>query len=361
MPCYAWGGEPHKRWVDRTSGSGPAAADEIDDAERERLLYRLVQVAYDAMIAVDPEARLIFPSLSILDRSCDNTPRQMQFWDGWVRFLAERTDREDLVAKNFSFHDMSLTLHKEPERVYEMAANYRAALDNLSETVGEPDPLAGRRRLIVMEAGLQDDPGLGAHFDDTDVAHFIIQAITNALVGGADEVALHKLINFPLSNDSGRGARVAVRYMSHVTRQHPDRAKRPDIRGERAANAYAGPVRIDLPGPGFVTSVFYNRKRAPIDLTLTFATEEATSADGIHLSDHIGNEQTLSPGSHQLTLAAPRQTFNAFGKNWAWVAGGTHVVRYSNAVTLTTDPPIPETVAYRTIPATTTGSTAGGS
>ena len=98
--------------------------------------------------------------------------------------------------------------------------------------------------------------------------------------------------------------------------------------------------------------MFYNRKRAPIDLTLTFATDEATPADAIHLSDHIGNEQTLSLGSHDLTLAAPRQTFNAYGKNWAWVGGGTHVVRYSDAITLTTDPQIPETVDYQTIPAT---------
>ena len=360
MPGYAWGGEPHKRWVDRTDGSGPAAANEIDDAERERLLYRLVRVAYDAMIATDPGARLIFPSLSIVDRSCDSTPRQMRFWDGWVRFLAEQNDRETLVAKNFSFHDMSLTLHKEPERVYEMAANYRAALDGLSETVGEPDPLAGSRRLIAMEMGLQDDPGLGAFFDDTDAAHFIIQAIANALVGGADEVALHKLINYPLSQVSGQGARVAVRYMSHVTRQHPQRAKRPDIRGERAANAYAGPVRIDLPGPGFTTTVFYNRKRAPMDLALTFTTTEATSADAIHLSDHAGNEQALSPGSHNLTLAAPRQTFNAFGKNWAWIGGGTHVVRYSDGITLTTDPEIPETVSYQTIPATAAAPTTEG-
>ena len=361
MPGYAWGGEPHKRWVDRTDGSGPAAANEIDDAERERLLYRLVQVAYDAMIAADPGARLIFPSLSVVDRSCDATPRQMQFWDGWVSFLAGQTNREALVAKNFSFHDVSLALHKEPERVYEIAANYRAALDGLSDAVGEPDPLAGRRRLIVMETGLQDDPGLGAFFDETDVAHFIIQAIANALVGGADDVALHKLIDYPLSQISGQGARVAVRYMSHVTRQHPERTKRPDIRGERAAHAYAGPVRIDLPGLGFTTSVFYNRKRAPIDLTLSFSSAEETSADAIRLSDHVGNEQTLGLGSHDLTLAAPRQTFNAFGKNWAWIGGGTHVARYPDGVTLTTDPQIPETVDYQTIPATTTAPTAGAS
>ena len=358
MPGYAWGGEAHQRWVDRTGGSGAAAANEIDDAERERLLYRLVQVAYDAMIAADPEARLIFPSLGVVDRSCDNTPRQMQFWDGWVSFLAGQTNREDLVAKNFSFHDVSLALHKEPERMYEMVANYRAALDNLSDTVGEPDPLAGRRQLIVMEMGLQDDPGLGAYFDATDVAHFIIQAVANALVGGADKLALHKLIDFPLSQSSGQGARVAVRYMSHVTRQHPDRAKRPDIRGERAANAYAGPVRIDLPGPGFTTSVFYNRQREPIDLTLTFSAGDEPSTDSIHLSDHVGNERTLDVGSHQLTLAAPRQTFNAYGKNWAWVGGGTHVARYPDDVTLTTDPQIPEAVEYRTIPAIADAPTA---
>ena len=67
----------------------------------------------------------------------------------------------------------------------------------------------------------------------------------------------------------------------------------------------------------------------------------------------------LSLGSHQLTLAAPRQTFNAYGKNWAWVGGGTHVVRYPNTITLTTDPQIPETVTYGTIPAIAGAPTAG--
>ena len=351
MPGYAWGGIPHVRWVERTGGVGPAAAGEIDDAERERLLYRLVQVAHDAISAADPGARLIFPSLSVVDASCDDTRRRMKFWDGWTGFLAGQLDRRALVDNNFFFHDVSLTLHKEPERVWEMVANYRHALDNLSDIVGEPDPLAGQRRLIVMETGLQDDPGLGAFFDAEDVAHFIIQAVANAFVSGADEVALHKLADYPLSQTSGQGARVAVRYMSHVTRQHPDLGKWPAIGGERAANAYAGPVRIDLPGPGFVTSVLYNRARTPIDLTLTFAAANGTSTDAIHLSDHAGNERLLDPGSHPLTLAAPRSTFNAFGKNWAWVGGGTHVVRYSDAITLTTDPPIPDTAAYRTIPA----------
>ena len=351
MPGYAWGGIPHIRWVERTGGDGPAAAGEIDDAERERLLYRLVQVAHDAISAADPEARLIFPSLSVVDASCDATPRRMKFWDGWTRFLAGQLDRQALVENNFFFHDVSLTLHKEPERVWEMVRNYRDALDNLSDVVGEPDPLAGQRRLIVMETGLQDDPGLGAFFDAEDVAHFIIQAIANAFAGGADEVALHKLADYPLSQTSGQGARVAVRYLSHVTRQHPDRRKRPAIGGERAANAYAGPVRIDLPGPGFVTSVVYNRARTPIDLTLTFTSTDSTAAGAIHLSDHAGNEQVLRPGAHRLTLAAPRRTFNAFGKNWAWVGGGTHVVRYSDSITLTTNPSIPETAVYRTIPA----------
>ena len=75
-----------------------------------------------------------------------------------------------------------------------------------------------------MELGLQDDPGLGAYFDDVDVAHFIIQAMANAFVSGADEVALHKLVDYPLARPSGQGARVAVRYMSHISRQHPNRA-----------------------------------------------------------------------------------------------------------------------------------------
>lgn len=346
MPGYAWGGQSHVRWINRTNGSGPAAFGEIDEVGRRERLYRLVQVAFDAMIAADPSARLIFPSLSLVDTSCDNSDRRMAFWDGWTGFLARQRNRRALVDNGLFFHDVSLTLHKEPERVAEIVGRYRAALDNLSETVGEMDPLAGQRKIILMELGLQDDPGLGAFFDDEDVAHFTIQAVANAFVAGADEVAFHKLVDYPLSSLAGKGARTAVRYMSHVSRQHPDRRKWPDISGERAANAYFGPVRIDLPGQGFVTSVIYNRQRQPLDMTLTFSVTDSAPDPVIHLADHAGRERNLGPGNYRLTLAPPRSTFNAYGKNWAWVGGGTHVLRYSDSVSLTTDPAIPETVDY---------------
>ena len=220
MPGYAWGGVPHARWVNRTGASGPAGPGELDEAGRRRRLYRLVQVAYDGMIASNPNARLIFPSLSLVDTRCDSSDRRMAFWDGWTGFLAGQRNRQALVENGFFFHDVSLTLHKEPERVAEIVGRYREALDNLSATVGETDPLAGERKIILMELGLQDDPGLGAFFNDEDVAHFTIQAVANAFVAGADEVAFHKLVDYPLSSLAGKGARTAVRYMSHVTRQH---------------------------------------------------------------------------------------------------------------------------------------------
>jgi hypothetical protein len=346
MPGYAWGGVPHARWVNRTGASGPAGPGELDEAGRRQRLYRLVQVAFDAIIAADRNARLIFPSLSLVDTSCDNSDRRMAFWDGWTRFLAGQRNRRALVRNNFFFHDVSLTLHKEPERVAEIVSRYRAALDNLSETVGETDPLDGRRKIILMELGLQDDPGLGAFFHEEDVAHFTIQAVANAFVAGADEVAFHKLVDYPVSSVAGKGARTAVRFMSHVTRQHPNRGKWPNISGERVANAYFGPVRIDLPGPGFITSVIYNRQRQPLDITLTFSQTDAAASPIIHLADHAGRERMLEPGTYRLTLDPPRSTFNAYGKNWAWVGGGTHVVRYSDNVSLTTDPAIPESVDF---------------
>ena len=346
MPGYAWGGVAHTRWVNRTGGSGPAAYGEIDEAGRRQRLYRLVQVAFDAIAAADPNARLIFPSLSLVDTICDNSDRRMAFWDGWTGFLAGQHNREALVRNSFYFHDVSLTLHKEPERVAEIVSRYRTALDNLSAAVGAQDPLAGQRKIILMELGLQDDPGLGAYFNDEDVAHFTIQAVANAFYAGADEIAFHKLVDYPLSSLAGEGARTAVRYMSHVTRQHPDRRKWPDISGERAANAYFGPVRIDLPGPGFVTSVIYNRQRQPLDLTLTLSPADAAADPVIHLADHAGRERKLEPGVYRLTLQPPRSTFNAYGKNWAWVGGGTHVLRYSDTVSLATDPAIPETADY---------------
>ena len=346
MPGYAWGGVPHSRWVTRTGASGPAEPGELDEAGRRHQLYRLVQVAFDAIAAGDPNARLIFPSLSLVDTICDDSDRRMDFWDGWTRFLAGQRNRRALAANNFYFHDVSLTLHKEPERVAEIVGRYRAALDDLPETVGEADPLAGQRKIILMELGLQDDPGLGAYFDEEDVAHFTIQAVANAFVAGADEVAFHKLVDYPLTSPAGMGARTAVRYMSHVTRQHPDRRKWPNISGERAANAYFGPVRIDLPGPGFVTSVIYNRQRQPLDMSLTFRPTDSAADSVIHLADHAGRERRLDPGAYRLTLAPPRSTFNAYGKNWAWVGGGTRVVRYSDTVSLTTVPAIPESAEY---------------
>ncbi len=359
MPGYAWGGEAHQRWIARTDGEGEALSGEIDESQRRQLLYRLVQVAHDSMSSADPAARLIFPSLGLVDAACDNTPRGMQFWDGWVEFLAGQLDREALVASNFFFHDVSLALHKEPERVYEVVGNYREALDRLSDSVGAPDPLAGNRQVIVIETGLQDDPGLCAFFDEADKAHFIIQSMANAFAAGADEIALHKLVDYPLYADSGRAARAAVRYLAHVDRQHPQRRKLPDVGGERAAHAYAGPVRIDLPGPGFVTSVFYNRGREPVELELSFEPSKSQPAGAIHLSDQVGNERMLEVGSHVLRLEAPRKTFNAYGKNWAWVGGGTHLLRYSESLTLATDPPIPERVQYRNIPAQDGAPTAG--
>ena len=346
MPGYAWGGVPHTRWVNRTGGSGPASAGELDEAGRRQRLYRLVQVAHDAMIAADSTARLIFPSLSLVDTTCDSSGRRMDFWDGWTRFLASQRNRQALVRSNFFFHDVSLTLHKEPERVAEIVGRYRTALDNLSATVGAEDPLVGKRKIILMELGLQDDPGLGAYFNDEDVAHFIIQAVANAFVAGADEVAFHKLVDYPLASLAGQGAQTAVRYMSHVTRQHPDQGKWPNISGERAANAYFGPVRIDLRGPGFVTSVIYNRQRQPLDMMLTFNSTDSAADPVIHLADHAGRERMLEPGDYRLTLQPPRSTFNAFGKNWAWVGGGTHIVRYSDTVRLSTNPAIPETTDY---------------
>ena len=95
-----------------------------------------------------------------------------------------------------------------------------------------------------------------------------------------------------------------------------------------------------------MTSVIYNRQRKPMDMTLTFSVTDSAPDPVIHLADHTGRERRMEPGTYRLTLDPPRSTFNAYGKNWAWVGGGTHVVRYSDTVSLTTDPAIPETVDY---------------
>ncbi len=304
-------------------------------------IFRLIQVAYDAMRASNPSGELIFPTLGIVGADCDTDRSGTAFFNRWVAWLGEQQDVAALTANNFYFHHVSLALHKEPERVSEVVRKYRVILDTLGARVGHPDPLAGERKIIVMETGLQDDSGLGAYFDDEDRAHFAIQSVANALVAGADEVALFKLVDFPLTTAAGLGARTAVRYLSHVTRQHPDQRKRPDIHGERVAFAYRDLIRIDLPGPGFVTTVIYNRDLRPRALDATF-TDPSGAGGPIFTSDHVGNESTFAPSRQTFELAPPRSTFQAYGKTYAWVAGGTRVFRYPDTIRMET-PAIPTT------------------
>ena len=112
--------------------------------------------------------------------------------------------------------------------------------------------------------------------------------MANAFVAGADEVAFHKLVDYPLSSLAGKGARTAVRYMSHVTRQHPDRRKWPDISGERAANAYFGTGAHRPSRPGVRDECDLQPPARALDMTLTFSVTDSAPDPVIHLGDHAG-------------------------------------------------------------------------
>ena len=139
MPGYAWGGQPHARWVKPHRRIRPGGAPgELDEAGRRRRLYRLVQVAYDGMIASNPNARLIFPSLSLVDTKCDSSDRAHGVLgrngpDSWP---AQR-NRQALVENGFFFHDgLTDAAQGAGTGRRDRRAGTARRWDNLSATVG---------------------------------------------------------------------------------------------------------------------------------------------------------------------------------------------------------------------------------
>ena len=200
-----------------------------------------------------------------------------------------------------------------------------------------------------MSEYFDTDPVLGAVFSDglLIIAYFIMAIIMPSspltAEGGDAEPGEDdgEAGTEDGESDATAGARTAVRYLSHVTRQHPDRRKQPAIHGKRVAFACQNLILIDLPGPGFVATVVYNRDLRPRTLEATFANPPGTGGP-IFTSDHLGKETTLAPGRQTFALAPPRSTFQAHGETYAWVAGDTRMFRYPGTIRMET-PAIPTT------------------
>ncbi|MBM4438547.1 MAG: hypothetical protein FJ029_15295, partial [Actinobacteria bacterium] len=312
---------------------------------------QLVAVAYEAILAANPKAKLIFPTLGLVEGVC-NTPDDTHglgavisagsagsisaFFDHFVRWVKARPNQAAIAKLNHYFHCVSLALHDEPERVCEFVQHYRALLDREF-----PDDPAGKKCIMLVESTIEDyacdpadptcSPKPGTAFGGKDRAHYIIQAFANALFAGADEVAMFNAASWWNDADARAGARTAVRFLSHITRGHPGRKKTPNICGPSAYN-YRGIVRIDLPGPGFVATVFYNRDGRQRDLELTFT----GSGGPIVGADPTGKEQTLPAGKSTVKLETSATCFTAYGTLFCFLGGGTRIYRYPDTMVLTT-------------------------
>ena len=90
--------------------------------------------------------------------------------------------------------------------------------------------------------------------------HFLMQAYSNALVAGAARIAVFEMRDYLRSSPGHVALRTTLKFLKNTN--HLQGTKTPNRYGPEMYR-YFGLVRIDLPGPGFITTVIYNRNPDP--------------------------------------------------------------------------------------------------
>lgn len=287
--------------------------------DRVRDYYNYVKTGYQAIKAGNPNATVLFGSLSLVDSSCQFDGTEMSFWRRWLQIAAADPAAP---ANNWWFDELSLNFHKEPEKIYDLIKSYHESM----QAYGFDKPI------WLMETGIPVEPGPVNPSGNFDLAvdkgnqqSFLIQAYANAIAAGADHVGIYKMANFPPGDPAYKTIKAAVKYMSHVT----SATKSPDNRtsNNRYVDRLSGVVTITMSGPGFQTVVAYNRSATPQQVAIP-----ATSSVAV-VSDKNGNEQqvTAQNGSFTLTLEPVTAFFDApWGERVRFIGGSPLMLRQAN-------------------------------
>jgi len=275
--------------------------------------YRLLKVAYRATKSANPDAQVIFGSLGIVHENCRFDGTETSFINRWLQVASQDPEAK---ANNWYFDAMSLNVHKEPERIQEMVERYKT----LMRRYGFDKPIW----LMEMSVPVKDGPidpfqNAGLYATKEEQMSFLIQAIANAIVAGADRIGFYKMAFYPRSDPAYQTLKTAIKYMSYV-----DKAEKvPDVRGPAAYN-YNGIIRIVMDGPGFRTTVVYNRSpRARM-------AEVPAIANRALLADKYGNETFIEAvdGVYRLELEGATALFKApWGQDIYFVGGSPLLLR----------------------------------
>jgi hypothetical protein len=268
--------------------------------------YYFLKTGYQAIKAGNPKATVIFASLGIVDGPCQTDGTDTTFFNRW---LAEAR-RDNAAAGNWCFDAISLDIHKEPERVYEMIRLYQSlmAKNGFSKPVWLMET-------SVPVAGDGSDEGQDFAVDKGDQQSYLIQAYANALAAGAQRIAVYKMAFFPPDDPAYRTLKVAFKYLAGST----SGTKTPEVTGA----SYNGTVRITLDGPGFRTTVVYNRSQS------TRKVQVPATASYAFLADKNGNEQVIysEGGVYNLELEGATGIYYGQWGTFTFVGGSPLMLR----------------------------------
>ncbi|MDP2659730.1 MAG: hypothetical protein Q8R28_03260, partial [Dehalococcoidia bacterium] len=290
-----------------------------DSPRRVEDYYNYAKTGYQAIKAGNPGATVILGSLSLVDSSCQTDGTEMTFWNRWLEIASADPAAP---ANQYWFDGLSLNIHKEPEKIYDLIRRYHESM----QAHGFDKPV------WLVETGIPVLPGPidpASNFDlavDKDNQEsFLVQAYANAIAAGADHIGIYKMSDFPPSDSAYRTIKAAVRYMSGVT----SASKSPENRsaGGRYVDRLNGVVTITMSGPGFRTVVAYNRSATPQPVAIP-----ATSSVAM-VSDKQGNERQVAAqgGFYNFTLDPVTAFFDApWGERVRFIGGSPIMLRQAN-------------------------------
>jgi hypothetical protein len=275
--------------------------------------YRLMKVGYQAARAANPNATVLLGSLGLVDPVCQTDGTKTTFFN---EFLAVAKADPEATGPGAYFDAVTLDLHKEPEWIYNLVGAYhqRMAANGFDKPVwlmemGVPvvdhpiDP-AGNNTLSVDKDGQES---------------FIIQGYANAIAAGADHIGLFPMEDYPPDDPAFAAVRTAIRFMSNVTTA----TKIPAVSG-LSGNRYAGVVRIVMDGPGFRTTVVYNRSRQAVTYSVPASAQRAI------LANKHGEERIIEAtgGHYVVELEGMRGGFFApWGEDVRFIGGSPLILR----------------------------------
>ena len=279
--------------------------------------YNYLKTGYQAVKAGNPGATVVFASLGITNAACQTNGDELTFWNQWLDIASKDPAA---AVNNWWFDEMSLNIHKEPEKIYDLLRRYHESMQAHGFD----------KSTWIMEMGVPLSPGPVNPNTNGDLAvdkgnqqSFLIQAYANAIAGMADHIGVYKMSDFPAGDPAYKTIKAAVKYMSHVT----SAVKSPENR-TTASNRYVdrlqGVVKITMSGPGFQTMVAYNRSATPEQVTI------AATSGMAWISDKNGNEQQVTPqnGAYSFWLEPTSGVFNApWGEQVRFIGGSPIMLR----------------------------------